>query len=112
MHTLVAERMNMILKDDEEIDHKDRNRLNNQRDNLRSATRQEQVQNTTKRKNTASKYKGVSWWKNKWKARIVINGKSIHLGYFDNEEDAARAYDRAAKRAFGEFMVLNFPEEI
>ena len=59
-----------------------------------------------------SKYKGISWHKlsNKWQAYIRINRKKIHLGVFDNEITAAKAYDKQAKRLFGEFAYLNFED--
>ncbi|HDC3361961.1 TPA: AP2 domain-containing protein [Staphylococcus aureus] len=46
-------------------------------------------------KNSSSKYKGVRLYKNKWRASITINGKRIHLGSFDKESDAAKAYNMA-----------------
>lgn len=60
----------------------------------------------------SSKYKGVGWQKgkNKWRARIVINGKFKHIGYFNDEIEAAKAYDSVAKEAFGEETYLNFPK--
>jgi len=65
--------------------------------------------NQKPRENCSSIYKGAHWNKhaNKWRARIWTDGKLIHLGYFDIEEDAARAYNAAAKLAFGEFAKLN-----
>ena len=59
-----------------------------------------------------SKYKGVHWHKNhrKWLARITFEKNTIHLGYFRNEIEAAKAYDEAAKKYHGEFASLNFPE--
>ena len=95
------------------IDHKDHNGLNNTRENLRLATISENARNCEKTKRpTSSKYKGVCWNKKskKWQAHIHYNGISIHLGLFDSEEDAAKAYDEAAKIYHGEFAVLNFPE--
>ena len=92
------------------VDHIDRNKLNNCINNLRWATNQENQMNSTKTKNKkTSKYKGFSWFKacNKWKAQIKLNGKSFHLGYFDNEKDAARAYNNKALELFCEFANLN-----
>jgi hypothetical protein len=59
----------------------------------------------------SSKYRGVSWVKsrNKWQASIMYDGKHRHLGSFEGEEQAARAYDRAAKAHHGEKAHLNFP---
>ena len=47
----------------------------------------------------------------RWLALIRINGKTTYLGYFDTREDAARAYDAAAREHFGEFAWLNFPDD-
>jgi hypothetical protein len=60
-----------------------------------------------------STYRGVSWYKNdnKWQATIKFNGKNRYLGYFENEEEAAKAYDKAARAHHGEKAQLNFPAE-
>jgi hypothetical protein len=57
------------------------------------------------------KYQGVTWHKssNKWEAVIWCDGKKNHLGLFENKEQAARAYDRAARVHHGEKEQLNFP---
>jgi|ERR1041385_872703 hypothetical protein len=103
---------NFIINDFRSIiDHIDRNPFNNQRSNLRVCTQSQNLANSTKRKGTISKYKGVTWDKsrNVWKAQIQFEYKHINIGYFNSENEAARAYDRKAKRLFGEFAVLNFP---
>ncbi len=48
----------------------------------------------------------------RWKAKIQVNGKNRFIGYFDDEIEAAKAYDEAAKKYYGEFAVLNFESEI
>ncbi len=58
----------------------------------------------------SSKYKGVTWDRNKWKARISYQGTVYDLGRFDNEEDAAKAYDNKAKELNFEFAILNFSQ--
>jgi len=88
-----------------EVDHEDRNGLNCQRHNLRSATGQ---QNSYNRK-AKQKYKGVSWCKSheKWRSRIHINNKEVHLGYFDTQELAVTAYDIAALKYYKDFALTN-----
>lgn len=93
------------------VDHEDRNPLNNYRYNLRRCTKQQNGRNRASSRNSSSKYLGVYWKvaSKKWGAQIKLD-KYIHLGYFTNEEDAARAYDEAAKLHFGEFANLNFKD--
>jgi hypothetical protein len=93
------------------VDHKNNNGLDNRRLNLRLATQSQNRQNRAKRKNTSSRFNGVGFDKqtDKWKARIKTNGKEITLGRFENEIEAAKAYDEAAKKYHGEFARLNFP---
>ncbi len=95
------------------VDHKNRNKLDNTRDNLNVCTQQENLRNRSKRRGTASRFRGVSYNKScaKWFARIGLDGRTIHLGYFTDEVEAARAYDRKAVELFGESARLNFPEE-
>jgi len=95
------------------IDHRDRDGLNNTKQNLRFATPSQNCCNCRRPKNCNSKYRGVCFHKHikKWRAEIHYNGIREHLGYFENEEDAAKAYDQAAKIYHGEFAVLNFPNE-
>lgn len=92
-------------------DHKNSNSLDNCRENLRICTNAENLRNSKKHKDNISEFKGVSWHKRirKWLARIVFNYKIIHLGYFNSAIEAAKAYDQAAKKYFGEFAKLNFP---
>ena len=96
------------------LDHIDRNPLNNSIDNLREATRQENNRNKKKEKTrngkpTSSIYKGVSWHKptKKWQVQIYVDSKPKYLGYFTSEIDAAKAYDKAAVKHFGEFAKIN-----
>jgi hypothetical protein len=92
-------------------DHINRNSLDNRKANLRPATVSQNLCNRTKtRTKTRSKYKGLEWDKTqrKWKARIQLNNKKIHLGSFANEIDAAKAYDRAARKYHGVFALTNF----
>jgi hypothetical protein len=96
------------------VDHLNNNSLDNRKDNLRPATRSQNRQNAPKRKkNASSQFLGVSFHKEekKYRARISIKGKRIHLGKFDNEIDAAKAYDAAARKYYGEHARVNFPED-
>lgn len=94
------------------IDHRDGDGLNNQRENLRPATHtQNQQGHRHKWAGATSQYRGVSWTRKYrvWVASIKANRKKIHIGHFHNEIDAAKAYDSAARKYFGEFASPNFP---
>ena len=97
------------------VDHRNGNGLDNRRANLRRAS---QAQNQINRAGNlrsgsmASKYRGVKLRRARtWEADIRINGKKTFLGSFKTAEDAARAYDAAARQYHGEFARLNFPAE-
>ena len=96
------------------VDHINRNSLNNRRRNLRICTQKENSRNGRPSRRSTSRFKGVYFHKQtrKWIATIGYNGKTIHLGSFDDEVEAARAYDRKAYELFAEFAYLNFPHEI
>ena len=91
------------------VDHIDRNPKNNQIENLRWVTRIQNNRNKTKMKNTTSKYYGVCWHKkaNKYLVTIMINKKKIHLGYFVNEEDGAKRYNKYLEDQNLEFFNKN-----
>jgi hypothetical protein len=92
-----------------ETDHINGDRLYNLRSNLRTCSPRENRCNRQKMNGTSSRYKGVSWNKGvqKWIAKIKVNQKGIHLGVFDSEIEAAKAYNKVAKQVFGEFARLN-----
>lgn len=91
------------------VDHRNFNGLDNQRSNLRLATRSQQAMNRLLRADNTSGYKGVTWdaERGKWRARIMVEGKSTTVGRYREILDAVRAYDDAARELFGEFAVLN-----
>jgi hypothetical protein len=94
------------------VDHFNHNGLDNRKENLRFATRAENVRYSQKTKNKfSSDYKGVHYIKKvkRWRATITFEGKKIYVGQYRDEISAAKAYDRAAKKYFGEFACLNFP---
>lgn len=84
-------------------------RYDNRKSNLRIVTSKENCMNATLSKNNTSGITGVTWHKrdNVWQARIKINYKYIHLGYFDKFEDAVRVRKEAEKKYFGEFSYDN-----
>jgi hypothetical protein len=96
---------------EEEPDHKNGNSLDNRKQNLRKGTHAQNLLNKRKGVDNRSGFKGVYWKKQlgKWASQITFNGKQHHLGYFLSSEDAARAYDSAAREYHGEFALLNFP---
>lgn len=92
------------------IDHKNNKGLDNQKSNLRPATCSQNGQNSRKQnKITTSIYKGVCYVTDrcKWRAKLNLEGKQYHLGFYDNQVDAAKAYNKKAKQLFGEFAKLN-----
>ncbi len=110
MHRIIMERMiDRALEKSEYVDHIDRDILNNQRSNLRIASASQNIVNSKVNKRSQTKLKGVQFKPNlgKWRARIA----GEHLGYFDNPNDAARAYNEAAIRLFGAFAQLNTVSE-
>jgi hypothetical protein len=100
-------------EEDPLVDHINRNRLDNRICNLRFSDHGPNNHNKSKPKNASSQYFGVSYDKNKEKYRAAIAKDKIKywLGYFKNEENAARAYDKKALELYGTFANLNFPDK-
>lgn len=92
------------------VDHIYHNGLDNRKSELRNCTHTQNQMNRRKQKNCSSKYFGVCWYKinKEWGARIKINGKQKHIGFFKTEVEAAKAYNIFAKKYLGEFANLNF----
>ncbi len=110
MHREIASLRIRKLSENEVVDHRNRDGLDNRSENIRIATRSENHANSKKYKNKgASKFKGVGWDKvnRKWRAKIMIDYCTIHLGRFDSEIEAALAYNKAAIKLFGEFALIN-----
>lgn len=91
-----------------DTDHKNTNRSDNRFDNLRPATRGQNMMNIGLKKHNTSGYKGVSFWKKtgKWKAQIQVNKVKIFLGYHDTPREAYEAFIFAALEHHGEFARL------
>lgn len=111
MHRVIAIHHG-IIPDDANciVDHIDRNRLNNQKSNLRMADQTQNSANRSKAKSkTTSKFKGVSFDKKRklYRAYCRVGGKMIHGGYFKDEKRAAERYNELAKEHFKEFAVFN-----
>lgn len=91
------------------LDHRDRNCWNNRITNLRSASQEENCRNTKIYKNNQTGLKGVFFFKKhkKFHASIGVRGRVLFLGSFNLKQNAAKAYNQAAKKYHGKFAVLN-----
>lgn len=100
----------LIMPNSLEVDHRNGNGLDNRRENLRPATHKQNLANQRPQIGRSSRFKGVCWrsGRSKWQAYIKLAGeKQRHLGYFDDEVEAAKAYNSAAVEAWGEFARPN-----
>lgn len=116
LHRVILSRIiNRQMVPSEQCDHVNGDRLDNRRHNLRVATHGENAVN--RKAHGASVYLGVHRDRQRWAAQIRplgsgTNGRRLYLGAYATEEEAARAYDRAAREHHGEFARLNFPQEV
>ena len=112
--TIAMHREVIDVPDDLYVDHINHHGWDNRKANLRPATAADNARNSRYPKiNTTSKYRGV-WYnkkKKRWRAVIGLNNTRKIIGNFRDEIDAAKAYDRAAKKHYGQFAILNFPNE-
>lgn len=107
--TIRMHRMILGAKHGDEVDHRNHNGLDNQRSNIRIATKNQNMRNRAPNTKGTSKFKGVYLYKRtgRWAARIRVLSNLIYLGSFQDEIEAARAYDKAALKCFGEFALTN-----
>lgn len=108
IHRVVMSRMlGRYLDEEEEVDHIDRNGLNNLRSNLRLATRTQNIFNRATPSNNTSGYKGVVLRRGRWVVRITAYGVTTHVGSFATKEEAVAAYSDAAIKIHKEFACLS-----
>lgn len=107
----------LLIPEGENVDHINGNGLDNRRENLRVATRSQNRRNSRKHKSNTTGFKGVCFVKygghgsllpRPYTATITVNKRKVHLGYFETAEEAARAYDDAARKHYGDFAQPNF----
>lgn len=105
--TIMMHRIIINAPEGSDVDHINRNTLDNRKCNLRICTRSQNMGNQRAQEGKTSKYKGVYWDRKWWRAAIQCNGIGKKLGYYTKEIDAAKAYNEAALKLFGEFARLN-----
>ena len=97
-----------------QVDHINHDVLDNRRENMRLVTVAQNRANSRPKSGGSSRYKGVHWHKRdeKWCAMIRVDGVKYHLGTFESEAEAGRAYDVAARKYWGPLAYQNFPEHV
>jgi hypothetical protein len=109
-YRIYLHRLLMNAPEGMEVDHINGDGLDNRRCNLRVCTHEQNLANQRHQlRATYSPYKGVTWCKRtkRWRAQIKAHQQHVNLGTFTNERDAAIAYNRAAREAWGEYARLN-----
>lgn len=106
-YTVLMHREILGVVDRSEVDHINNDGLDNRRHNLRRCSHTQNMQNRVIHRNNKSGFKGVWFCSHRWRVAIRVNNKPVHLGYYDDKIDAARAYNKAASAYFGEFAKLN-----
>lgn len=94
-----------------QVDHINKNGLDNRRHNIRLCTASQNRYNQKQRKDSSHPFKGIGRWRKRWAAFIRKDGKSIRVGVYDTPIEAAKAYDGKARELFGEFAATNFPTQ-
>ena len=103
--------LGLAMGDRRMVDHIDGDGLNNRRENLRVCTASQNAGNSVLPCDNRSGFKGVLPRRLRWRAEIKIARRSIFLGSFDSPDEAAHAYDAAAREFYGDFACVNFPRE-
>jgi hypothetical protein len=88
-----------------EVDHINGDKTDNRCSNLRVCSRAQNQANAVKK---FGNYKGVGFYKKQWRARLMIDYQEVHIGLFDEEGEAAAAYDSVALQIFGNFARTNY----
>lgn len=107
MATVFMHRLILCVDGKNLVDHVDGDGLNNQKNNLRLCNHSQNARNQKAKRISMSGFKGVHLHNGRWCARIMVDNKRVHLGYFNEREQAAKAYNAAAKKHFGEFARIN-----
>lgn len=111
-HGLLMHRLVMGVSDPSIwVDHRNQERLDNRKSNIRKVTSSENQMNSNRRIDNTTGFKGVGKRYGRFYARIQTKEKRIFLGNFGTAEEAAKAYDNAARKYFGEYARVNFPKD-
>ena len=105
LHRLIGDRMGLSMEG--VIDHINGDALDCRRNNLQACTHQQNMMKQRHFVTANSPFKGVMKFRDKWRARITIDGKTLHIGLFKSSIEAALAYNEKAKDFFGDFANLN-----